>query len=194
MKIICSNCQKEFDCITDTFLCPNCGYLNPLQEIDFFSYLGVSQSLNVNLADLEVKFLNLMSKYHPDNFVKKSETEKHNADVHSSYTNRAYETLKNPTSRFAYIYFLTNGEEVSKEIDANNGSLFTEFLEYYEELEIAHTTNDLKVFQDKLQKIKQDILEENSEIDFTDKKLAYHVFVRLQYLDKIIAMTQKLAI
>ncbi|MDR2008796.1 MAG: Fe-S protein assembly co-chaperone HscB [Alphaproteobacteria bacterium] len=188
MKLICVNCSKE----TNTFICSNCGYLNPLQEIDFFSYLGISQNLNVDLNELEANFLSLMSQYHPDNFVSKSKAEQHNATVHSSYLNKAYETLFDATKRFAYMYFLINGEEITEEIDSKNGSLFTEFLEYYEELENIQHTNNLKIFQEKLHSMKQDVLDENSDIDFKNKSVAYHVYVRLKYIDKIIESSKKL--
>ncbi|MDR0485080.1 MAG: Fe-S protein assembly co-chaperone HscB [Alphaproteobacteria bacterium] len=190
MEIVCSNCQKNFNTV-QSFICPFCGYLNALSRIDFFSYLGLEKNLDVNLADLETKFLNLMSKYHPDNFVSKSSQEKINAQAHSVYLNNAYETLKEPTLRFIYLYELANSEEIVKEIDSNNPALFIEFLEYYEELENIKDNNSLKAFQTKLQQMKNKVLQENAVMDFTNKELAYNIYLKLQYIDKIIASAKK---
>lgn len=186
MNITCVNCQKEINVLKDTFVCCNCGYLNPLNDIDFFSYLGFSKTLEINKEELESIFMKLMMKYHPDNFIKSSEAEKINSLTHSGYLNKAYDTLKNETSRFAYMYEITNNESIISENEVNNSALFMEFFEYYEELENIQHTDNLKIFRDKLLQLKQQILQENMNIDFSNKTLAHSVYVKLQYIDKII--------
>jgi molecular chaperone HscB len=187
MNVTCVNCQKEIDVLKDTFVCVNCAYLNPLNDIDFFSYLQLPKSLEINKENLEIKFIELMGKYHPDNFVGASELEKINSLTHSGYLNKAYDSLKNETSRFAYMYELTNGQSIISENEVNSSELFMEFFEYYEELENIQHTYNLKIFRNKLLQLKQKILQENINIDFSYKDLAHSVYVKLKYIDKIIS-------
>ncbi len=186
MNIICVNCQNRFDVLLSTFVCTVCCYLNPLKKIDFFSYMGLPKNLDVDLKKLELQFNNLMIKYHPDSFVNKTEEEKINSLNHGGYLNEAYDVLKNETSRFAYLYEITNKQSIVSEDTVNNSELFMEFFEYYEELESIQNTDNLKIFRDKLFQMKQNILKENINIDFLNKEISFKIYVKLKYIDKII--------
>lgn len=185
MKIECINCKQNFDA-QQGFICPNCAYLNPLIDIDYFSYLELPKDINVNLAKLEEQYTALMLKYHPDKFVSKTEEQKVNSLNHSGYLNQAYDALKNETSRFAYMYKIINNESIIEENTVNNSELFMEFFKYYEELENIEHTDDLKIFVGKLSSLKQDILRDNQDLDFTNKEVAYKIYIKLKYIDKIL--------
>lgn len=98
---VCWSCQRP---VRDEHFCSSCGRILPhRQETDYFSFLGLSRKLNLDLADLEKRFYALSRKLHPDNFHRASNKEKELSLEKSAMLNDAYRTLKDPISRAAYL-------------------------------------------------------------------------------------------
>jgi len=70
---------------------------------DFFSFLGLSRKLRIDVADLEQRYRALSRQFHPDYFYNASAAERRASLERSSYLNDAYRTLKNPVARIEYL-------------------------------------------------------------------------------------------
>src|SRR5437763_7063651 len=104
---------------------------------DFFSFLGLPRKLNLDMADFEQRYRALSRQFHPDYFYNATPAERRASLERSSYLNDAYRTLKNPTSRVAYLLEV---EGVLKPSDHDAGkkvpaSLLEEVFELNEELD-----------------------------------------------------------
>jgi molecular chaperone HscB len=78
---------------------------------DFFSFLGLSRKLKIDVADLEQRYRALSRQLHPDYFYNATPAERRASLERSSYLNDAYRMLKNPASRIEYLLKLESGEE-----------------------------------------------------------------------------------
>jgi molecular chaperone HscB len=70
---------------------------------DYFTFLGLSRTLNVDVADLEQRYRALSRQFHPDYFYNASPAERLASLERSSYLNDAYRTLRNPAARIDYL-------------------------------------------------------------------------------------------
>jgi molecular chaperone HscB len=78
----------------------------PSERRDFFSFLGLSRKLAIDVADLEQRYRALSRQLHPDYFYNATPAERRASLERSSYLNDAYRTLKNPASRLEYLLSL----------------------------------------------------------------------------------------
>lgn len=104
---------------------------------NYFELFQLPPHFEVNMAELESRYLALLVKVHPDKAVNLSDAERRLSLQWATLTNEAYQTLKNPLQRAVYILKINN-------IDTNNESntaMPTEFLleqmEWREELQQA---------------------------------------------------------
>jgi molecular chaperone HscB len=106
----------------DAHFCPQCTKILSIgRHGDYFSFLGLSRKLNLNLNDLEQRFRGLSRQFHPDYFFNASPAERRASLERSSYLNDAYRTLKNPVTRLEYLLQLAgfaarSPEEASKQV------------------------------------------------------------------------------
>jgi molecular chaperone HscB len=88
----------------DVHFCPSCTKILSLgRRGDYFSFLGVPRKLNLDASLLEQQFRALSRQFHPDYFYNATPSERRASLERSSYLNDAYRTLKQPTSRVAYL-------------------------------------------------------------------------------------------
>jgi molecular chaperone HscB len=88
----------------DEHFCPRCNRILALGRFgDYFSFLGLSRRLGVDLHDLEQRFRDLSRKFHPDYFYNASASERLASLERSSYLNDAYRTLRNPVARIEHL-------------------------------------------------------------------------------------------
>jgi molecular chaperone HscB len=83
--------------------CPHCGKVQPLQPVDYFSFLGLPRKLNVDVDALQREFYRLSRKLHPDVHAQSTADEQQWAEEKSSQLNDAYRTLKDPIARTRYL-------------------------------------------------------------------------------------------
>ena len=189
-SIFCEKCSKQIDVVSDSFLCLHCGCLNPINSIDYFSYLKLPVSININLENLENNYLQLMSIYHPDKYSKNNEYYS-NAIQHSSFLNNAYNTLKDSLLMLGYYYFLHYNKHLLEEGKMlYNNVLNMEFLEYYEMIDEADITTLFKILED-FQKKHQDVLNRFNAIDIkTNAELFEENYINLKYIVRLIEFCQ----
>ncbi len=182
---ICYNCKKEIHLI-DLF-CSFCKVVLPPEQTNYFFRFSLDISYQINLSDLEVKYLQLQQKLHPDFFVKKSIIEQSLSFKHSLLINEAYEILKDDLKRAEYILLLNNiivnKESENKIIPPQ--TLLQEMLELRMDLEEADDDEKLIIHQNNKIAMKNIINEIN---DCFKKKLLQEMAIltmKLKYLLKV---------
>src|SRR5437764_1821000 len=83
--------------------CGSCGKIQPVQNIDYFSALGLPRKLHIDMSALEREFYRLSRKLHPDLFARATAREQEWSTEKTSQLNDAYRTLKDPIARTAYL-------------------------------------------------------------------------------------------
>lgn len=88
----------------DVHFCPSCTkILTITRQGDYFSFLGLPRKLNLDAELVEQQFRALSRQFHPDYFYNSTPAERRASLERSSYLNDAYRTLKQPSSRIAYL-------------------------------------------------------------------------------------------
>lgn len=70
---------------------------------DYFQIMQVPQAYQVDTAALSANYLTLQRQFHPDRFADKSAPEQRLAVQMASAVNQAYDTLRSPLLRAAYL-------------------------------------------------------------------------------------------
>ena len=104
---------------------------------DYFSFLGMPRKLDIDVAALEQRFRALSRQFHPDFYYNAAPTERRASLERASYLNDAYRTLKQPSSRVAYLLEIEgvlkmSDQEAGKKVPA---SLLEEVFALNEELD-----------------------------------------------------------
>jgi molecular chaperone HscB len=108
-----------------------------------FELFHLPQRFAVDSSALDNAYREVQSRVHPDRFVSATDTEKRVAMQWATRANEAYQTLKNPFKRAAYLCEL-NGIDLQTE---SNTAMPREFLmqqmEWHEALEEARAAKDI---------------------------------------------------
>lgn len=76
---------------------------------NYFDMFGLAVDFAVDSKILAANYRKLQTTFHPDKFAHASDTEQRRALQTSALINQAYETLKQPTKRAAYMLELSEG-------------------------------------------------------------------------------------
>ena len=90
--------------------CSSCGKVQPPAPVDYFSFFGLPQKLNLNVPALEKDFYELSRKLHPDINARAGSQEQEWSLEQSSLLNDAYRTLRDPIKRTQYLLKLEGVE------------------------------------------------------------------------------------
>ena len=83
--------------------CQECGKVQPPAPVDYFTFFGLPQKLNLDTTQLERDFYALSRKLHPDINAKANNQEQEWSLEKTSQLNDAYRTLKDPILRTQYL-------------------------------------------------------------------------------------------
>ena len=83
--------------------CAGCRAVQPPGDLDHFARLGLTTGFALDAADLDRRYFALQRQLHPDRFVTKSARERAISQSQATSLNAAYETLKDPLERAAYL-------------------------------------------------------------------------------------------
>jgi molecular chaperone HscB len=134
--------------MADLFFCPSCKALQAYPEkTDYFRCFGLGRHLQMDPEKLEETFHDLSRKFHPDFYQRKSQEEQQISLENAAILNKAYQTLKDPMKRAAYLIGLfEGGRNITAEAPAD---LFEEIFALQEGLEELKTldpeASDLKL-------------------------------------------------
>ena len=71
--------------------------------MDYFEFYGLSESVEIDTAELKKKFYELSKKYHPDFYAAESAEKQEEVLELATLNNKAYQVLSNPDKRVDYI-------------------------------------------------------------------------------------------
>ena len=95
---ICRSCG----CQSEGGFCCHCGKtLDPSEDVDHFEILGIQH--NASFQDVRVAFTTRLKEYHPDRVAHLGKKLQKIAEQEIKHINLAYDTLKDPERRVAYM-------------------------------------------------------------------------------------------
>lgn len=187
------NCNTDNDSNLVAKILPHFPNHSLVQSIkqNFFQFFGLSESYDVDLDRLEVKYYELQKKFHPDKSSPVAEKEKIHAVQLTSFINDAYDTLKSPLKRAAYVLTI-QGYDVEK---VSQDDLSMDLL--VEQMQLRESLDELPKDDSALpglEKLKKDVKEklvtrelsfagDVSSQNFLGAKKTFH---ELQFLNKLV--------
>jgi molecular chaperone HscB len=79
--------------------CHVCGAVQPPREADAYTRLGFEPRFDIDMAELDKRYLGFQRNLHPDRFARKGPRERAIAENQAMSLNEAYETLKDAVKR-----------------------------------------------------------------------------------------------
>lgn len=156
-----------------------------------FELFHLPQRFDVDMAALDKAYREVQNRVHPDKFSNATDTEKRVAMQWATRANEAYQTLKNPYKRAAYLCEL-NGVDLQAESNtAMPGEFLMRQMEWREALEEAKAARDvaaLEALNDELQAARQyEVKTIGERLDANDFAEAAHGVRKLMFLEKFAA-------
>ena len=113
---------------------------------NFFELFDLPVSCDVDLSQLQQRYMKLQKQLHPDRYANASDQEKRLSMQHTSWINEALATLKDPVLRAGYLLKL-------KDVDvnpANNNTMDAAFLMQQLEMreKLEHVRQSYKITED----------------------------------------------
>jgi molecular chaperone HscB len=93
----CWSCQGPV--AAAALFCHVCGAVQPPREADAYTRLGFEPRFDIDMAELDKRYLGFQRNLHPDRFARKSSRERAIAESQAMSLNQAYETLKDAVKR-----------------------------------------------------------------------------------------------
>jgi molecular chaperone HscB len=118
--------------------CSTCGAVQPPGGTDHFSRLGLTPRYALEAVELERQYFGFQRRLHPDRFVTRSPRERALSQQQATALNEAYETLKDPLRRAAYLLRLAGRTvDINGSATVDDPVLLLEAMEMREALEEA---------------------------------------------------------
>ena len=160
-----------------------------LTSRNHFEIFALPVSFQVALEDLEEQYRKLQADYHPDRFTSASEKDRVQALQSASLINDAYETLKSPLKRAAYLLKLKSVDpEEHNQSHLEEGFLLRqmELRETLENLVEEENIDGLEALKFSAEKDKQSVLESfESSYNSDELNEAKSLYNQLQFLYKL---------
>lgn len=172
--------------------CHTCGAIQPPGQVDRFRRLGVEPDFDIDLDTIEKRYLGFQRAIHPDRFASKPARERALAEQQAVALNEAYETLKDPLRRAAYLLGLRGIDaSVSKDETVRDSGLLMEVMEARETLMGTDSVEEVERLAVKAGADAIAILSELSKAFARDDlREANRLTTRLKYLRKYLEETR----
>jgi len=153
-----------------------------------FDLFHLPQHFSLDLSALERAYHEVQNQIHPDRFANATGAEKRVAMQWATRANEAYQTLKSPFKRAAYICQL-NGVDLQAESNtAMPGSFLMQQMEWREALDDARDAKDLEALErlDSTLRLarKKDLIQIAATLDMQDFEKAAQYVRQLMFLEK----------
>lgn len=172
---------------TRSLFCSVCGAVQGPGAADHFSRLGIAPTFDVDLNELETNYFQFQRKLHPDRFASKSAKERALSQSQATTLNEAYETLKDPLKRAAYLLKL-----LGRDVDLtacgtiNDPELLMEQMEKREAIADADTVDAMtKLSAAADSDVLSDVCHVSAAFNAGDLDEAARLTMRLKYLTKL---------
>lgn len=127
--------------------CETCRAIQPPGEVGHFDRLGLPIGFDIEPAALEKAYFANQRLLHPDRFASKSGREKALSGQQAAALNEAYETLKDPLRRAAYLIECTGGTAaIGDNVTVQDPELLMEQMELREALSEADSPEEAEAF------------------------------------------------
>ncbi len=172
--------------------CHTCGAIQPPGQIDRFRRLGIEPEFDLDLDLIEKRYLGFQRAIHPDRFATKPLKERALAEAQAVALNEAYETLKDPLRRAAYLLSLKGIDaSVSRDETVRDPELLMHAMEAREALMEADSLEKVERLAAKAGADAIGILSELSKAFASDDlRAANRLTTKLKYLRKYLEETR----
>jgi molecular chaperone HscB len=99
--VACWSCRGPVSAVA--LFCHTCGAAQPPRNLDHFARLGLARGFEIDAGELDRRYFALQRNLHPDRFARRTARERAIAESQSASLNQAYETVKDPLARAAYL-------------------------------------------------------------------------------------------
>lgn len=167
--------------------CSTCGAVQPPGNTDHFTRLGLRRGYALEPADLDRQYFGFQRRLHPDRFATRSPKERALSQSQAIALNEAYETLKDPLKRAAYLLRLAGRSvDVDQAATVTDPELLMEAMEMREALADADTPEEIAVLAAQAE-TEMALCETSLGQAFADQDLeaAGKLTTRLKYLGKL---------
>jgi molecular chaperone HscB len=168
------------------FRCANPSYLKTMQN--HFELFQLPQHFTLDMSALDQAYHEVQNQTHPDRFVNATAAEKRVAMQWTTRANEAYQTLKSPFKRAAYICEL-NGVELQAESNtAMPAAFLMQQMEWREMLDDARAAKNLEALEQLDRELraarKADLQNIGTLLDARDFEKAAQLVRQLMFLEK----------
>ena len=124
--------------------CDVCGAVQPPHAADHFERLGLERGFGLDDDELSRRYFALQARLHPDRFAGKSAKERAASLAQATALNEAYQVLREPLARAAYLLQLAGVASPTEESTTlSDPELLMESLERREELASAESAEEV---------------------------------------------------
>lgn len=124
--------------------CSTCSAVQPPGQIDHFARLGMGRAFAVDPVELDHQYFGFQRRLHPDRFATRSVKERALSQQQATALNEAYETLKEPLKRAAYLLRLAGRPaDIEHSATVDDPSLLMEAMEMREALADAQGIDEV---------------------------------------------------
>ncbi len=184
VKSICWSCENVIP--PNCFLCQKCNKIQPPKQIDEFKLMGIPETFDLDLDELEKTYLKLQQLFHPDKYSQLSDQEIKYSTLLSSMINEAYQKLNSSISRATILLKLNGFNRHSEDKSFNDPDVLEEIMDIQNEF-LEAESSELKKLT--IQKLNSKISEtmDNLSISFKNRQYetANKLNIKLSYLEKI---------
>lgn len=113
-----------------------------------FELFHLPQRFAVDMAALDKAYRDVQGQVHPDRFVNATDAEKRVAMQWATRANEAYQTLKNPFKRAAYLCELNGIDMQAESNTAMSRDFLMQQMEWREALEDAKTVSNFEALEE----------------------------------------------
>ena len=129
---------------------------------NYFELFDLETSFFINDDQLKAAYRREISRFHPDNYATKSESEKLQALQNTSLLNTAFTSLKTPLNRASYLLKMQGLDPFDERDTVMNHDFLMSQIDLREELEVIEEDRDSLGLEDFLERVDLHI-EENIE-------------------------------
>ena len=139
---MCWSCKGPVE--SGALFCPTCGVVQPPHAADHFQRLGLDRGFDISDDVLSRRYFDLQARLHPDRFASRTATERAASLAQATALNEAYQTLRDPLSRAAYLLQLAGLDAPTESSSTvNDPELLMESLERREALAQAGSLEEI---------------------------------------------------
>lgn len=157
-----------------------------------FELLGLAVDYSIDESALVSRYRDLQNTVHPDRFVNATDQERRLSMQHAAQLNEAFNTLKDPLRRAAYLLQL-KGIEVDEQGAKMDPVFLMEQMELREQLMEIRTAEDpldeaaklMDELTKKLRRMKEELSEQFAQGDTSTLQLACDNVRKMQFLYKL---------